>query len=368
MSESFYPLEIKNIEKETIDCVSISFIVPDELKEVFHYTQGQYLTLRTNINNQEIRRAYSLSSAPFEEELTVSVKQVPNGKMSTHLCSHIKVGDRIETMPPNGRFFTPLSPDAKKTYYFFCAGSGITPIISIMKTIIEEEPLSTVFLLYGNRDEENIIFKSTLDHLQEKYRDQIIVDYILSQPKRNRTSGIKGFWSKANISWQGKVGRIGLTEVSTFLEEHPTRGKSEEYFICGPGEMITLIQSHLESSGISTKNIHHEFFTTPSSDDGDASSETHKGKSNAIVTLNGTRHEFVMERGDTILKALQNIGVEAPYSCGTGACSTCMARVKSGKISMDACFALDDDEVENGYILTCQSHPTTESIEITFDE
>ncbi|MEM6967191.1 MAG: FAD-binding oxidoreductase, partial [Bacteroidota bacterium] len=201
MSSIFHTLKVNKVKNETSDTVSLTFDIPDTLKEKFKYDHGQYLTLRFELNGKEERRAYSMSSSPVESGITVTVKKVKDGKVSTHICSQVRLGEYVEVMAPQGRFTIALNPDVNRTFYLFGAGSGITPLMSIAKTILEREPLSTVFLLYGNRNEDSIIFKSDLDTLEKKYANQLMVTHTLSQPKKEKAGGLGGFFKKAKISW-----------------------------------------------------------------------------------------------------------------------------------------------------------------------
>ena len=364
MSKDFFQLEVKEVITETSDCVSIKFEIPENLKETFQYTQGQYLTLKFNINGEEARRAYSMSSSPLEPHITVSVKRLAGGLVSNHINDHVKAGSKVEVMPPQGKFFTKLDPESRKTYYVFGAGSGITPLISIIKTILEKEPQSSVCLLYGNRDENNIIFKNALEQLRTKYAGQFKMEYILSQPVKAKKGGLTGFFKKASISWSGKVGRINSDSIQKFLSDHPALYKDIEYFICGPGQMIVETENALKNSGIDASKIHVEYFTAV-----DENTKVIKNAGGALVKvhLNGKHLEVNVPKGKSILDTLMDEKIDAPYSCTSGSCSTCIAKVLKGKVEMEVCYALDDDEIADGFILTCQSHPTSSEVEIDFD-
>ncbi len=370
MSTQFYNLTVGNVTQETSDTVSLSFDIPIELQETFQYKQGQYLTLKFVINGNEVRRAYSMSSSPIDKEVTVSVKRVDKGLVSNYINDSIKTGSNIEVMPPQGRFFTELDEGQKKTYYLFGAGSGITPLMSILKTIIELEPKSTVFLLYGNRNENSIIFKEQLEQLQSRYSGQLIVEHILSQPLVEKVGGFGGFFKKDKINWEGKVGRITKDVAYSFLDTNPSRSHETEYFICGPNDMIDTVESALLARGLNKKTVHAERFTSSTLPHENAATTSPSTKQDGAVLkvhLDGKVIETTLKGDKTILDVMLDEKHDAPYSCTSGSCSTCLAKVIKGSVEMDVCFALDDDEIEEGYILTCQSHPTSDEVEITFD-
>jgi ring-1,2-phenylacetyl-CoA epoxidase subunit PaaE len=365
MSKDFHSLKVKKITRETPDAVTVTFDIPEELKEEFIYTQGQYLTLKMQMNGSEVRRAYSMCSSPLDPDISVTVKKVEGGKMSPYINDQLKEGTDIEVMTPDGRFFTPLDEANKKTYYLFGAGSGITPLMSILRTVLEKEPLSRIFLLYGNRNEESIIFKNDLDQLEKKYQGQLKVVYTHSQPFREKSKGLSGLFSKGKISWTGQVGRIDKKGVKDFLEKNQNPYQEAEYFICGPGSMIDTVEKTLEDLQIDHKYIHAERFVNAS----DKVKSKVKGIEGAQlkVHLDGQVHTLTVPPNKTVLDAILDKKYDAPYSCTAGACSTCMAKVLKGSAKMDACYALDDEEIADGFILSCQAHPTSEELEITFE-
>ncbi|MFT7602728.1 MAG: ring-1,2-phenylacetyl-CoA epoxidase subunit PaaE [Saprospiraceae bacterium] len=369
MSIQFYKLKVKEVIQETENCVSLSFEIPTDLKDIFQYKQGQYATLRFDINDQSVRRAYSMSSSPLDQDFTVSVKKLEGGLVSTHINDNVKAGTEIEVMPPAGRFFTKLDEENRKTYYLFAAGSGITPLMSILKTIIEKEPQSTVFLLYGNRNEGSIIFKDQLAKLEERYTGQLFIEHIISQPQKEKKGGLGGFFKKSVSNWQGRIGRIDEEQAANFLIQNPPRTDLVEYFICGPGVMIDTVEKILSDREVLKKQIHTERFTNDSTEASTSSTVLASPGSGAkvIVHLDGEIIELTIDDNKSILDKLLEQKYEPPYSCTSGACSTCMAKLIKGSVTMDACFALDDDEVADGYILTCQSHPAEGEVEITFE-
>jgi len=363
---SFYTLEVAEKVQETTDAVTLYFSIPDEFTGKFLHQAGQYLTLRFNVKGNEERRSYSLCTRPGHSKVGVTVKKVKGGKVSNHIHDKVKVGDKVDVMPPDGRFILKPDPEKRRTYYFFGAGSGITPLMSQLTAVLEEEPMSTVHLYYGNRNPESIIFKDAIDTAVEKYNEQLTVDYILSKP--NKSGGLGSvFKRKKDPSWRGEIGRIASAKIGEFINRYPTRNEEAQYFICGPGNMIEHVKSALADLEISSKSIHTEYFTPADSGGKKKKNGTSTAvKANAKVTLRG--EEITIDIADQpILDTLQDAGYDPPFSCTSGACASCMAKIVNGSADMEMCFALSDEEIAEGFILTCQAHPTSEEIEITYD-
>ncbi|WP_290799349.1 1,2-phenylacetyl-CoA epoxidase subunit PaaE [Flavihumibacter sp. UBA7668] len=359
MSIHFHPLTISDIRTETRDCVSIAFAVPEELKETYRFREGQTLTLRATVNGEEIRRSYSICSSPLENELRIAVKAVTDGKFSNYANSQLKKGDQIEVLPPTGKFYTKLDPDSNKEYVAFAAGSGITPIISIIKTILSKEPHSRFTLIYGNRNRSSIIFREQLEALKNLFMNRFRLIHILSREKTD-----------AAIHY----GRIDADKCSALGSTLLNFKGVDHYFLCGPGEMIFTVRDFLESVGVPSGAIHFELFTTPgqinNSGSETKSAPVEKGPV-AMVTikLDGRSIELpVPYQGMAILDAALQAGADLPYACKGGVCCTCRAKLVEGAVDMDTNYALEPEELRAGYILTCQSHPRSQRLLIDFDQ
>lgn len=361
---NFYELTVKAIEPETDQAVLVSFDIPADLKEKFQYLHGQYLTLRFNINGKEERRAYSLcSSSDTDKDIKIGVKRVKNGKVSTFINANLKAGDRVEVMPPNGNFTVKLNQDNKKDYYLFGGGSGITPLLSIFKSVAEMEPKSRVFLYYQNRNEESIMFENELNALQSRYSGQVFVTHILDEPKSEKKGGMFGMFSKKTFNWSGEIGRIDSEKANKFINQNRSGdGRPEEFFLCGPEGLMNAVETALKNKGIDSKFIHREAFSSPL-DMGNSS----KGGATVIATISGKQYTVVLQPKETILEGLMRVNADPPFSCMSGACSTCMAKLSSGEVKMERCLALDKSETDQGFILTCSALPTTDAVELTYD-
>jgi len=356
MSLHFIKLKVKEVRQETADCVSIAFDIPEQLKETFRYKQGQYVTVRAYINGKETRRSYSLCSSPLENEWRVAVKKVEQGLFSTYANNRLKAGDEIELMPPLGKFYTGLHPSQQKNYVAIAAGSGITPILSIIKTVVRTEPHSNFMLVYGNKNRNSIIFKEALEALKNKYMERFRLVHVLS---RERTD--------ADINF-GRIDENKLIELSKLIELNNT----DEFFICGPEAMICSVKDFLEDRNIDRKKIHSELFTStnqkPSTVNYQPSTEHHSPKSRITVKSDGRSFDFNLAfDSNTILDAALQQGADLPYACKGGVCCTCRAKLIEGEVRMDANYALAPEELEQGFILSCQSHPKTERVVIDYD-
>lgn len=366
MDTSFYTLKVKSVTRETAQAVTIEFDIPNDLKETFEYKGGQYITIKANLGG-ELRRAYSMSSSPSQGRLAVTVKEVKGGRMSPYLTSQVKAGDELDIMPPTGNFWTPVRDTNAKTYYLIGSGSGITPLMSILRSVLVEEPKSMVHLIYGNRDEDSIIFAEELKQLEARHEGQLTVTHCLSQPKQIKAGGLKGMFGKKETSWQGHTGRLTAASVENIMKELPKPYEAVEHFICGPAQMMENLKESLQSQDVDNKNIHIEYFVSaePKSDTEASSIVASDAAINVI--LGGKSIDVELEGKETILDALLRMGHDAPYSCASGACSTCIAKVTQGKVDMEVCFALDDDEIAKGYILACQARPAADSGAVKLD-
>lgn len=356
MAVHFHPLKVSRVFKETPDCVIITFEIPGSLKDLFKYAHGQNITLKKMIDGVEIRRSYSICSAPFENRLSVAVKNVGYGKFSTYANAHLQAGDLIDVLPPTGSFNTPLMTGNKKNYLAFAAGSGITPIISIIKTTLDTEPAGSFTLVYGNRSRGSIIFFEELAGLKNKYIERLNFINILSREK-----------TEASINF-GRIDSAKLTELQNLVDYK----SMDEIFICGPQEMLFTVKEFLEKQEIDQRKIHFELFTTPGSNRSDSSPspqvENAGTKSKITIKLDGRSVDFELAfNSESILDAALKQGADLPYACKGGVCCTCRAKLTEGKVKMDVNYALEGEELANGFILTCQSHPLTQKVVIDFD-
>jgi len=360
MSLHFHDITVKNIRKETPDCISVSFDIPAHLREEFRFMHGQNITIRKIIDGEELRRSYSICSAPAENDFRIAIKRMEGGKFSSWAIQTLKEGDTLELLPPTGKFNTPLTPSARKNYLAFAAGSGITPVMSILKTTLNTEPQSRFTLVYGNRERKSIIFREELENLKNKAMNRLQVIHILSREMTD---------SQIN---HGRINNSKCEELCTRLLDIKA---FDEIFICGPEEMIFSVRNFLKEKGVAEDHIHFELFTVPVLHRKEpAASQDTGGSKNAPtistihIRLDGVVSSFPLaSEGDTILSAALKQGIDLPFACKGGVCSTCRAKLQEGKVQMDRNYALESEEVAKGFILTCQSHPTTDKVFVDFD-
>lgn len=350
----FHTLKIADVRQEIEDAVSISFEVPSDLASEYHFKPGQYVTMRTQINGEEVRRSYSICSAPFENELRVAVKRVKGGLFSNYANEALHAGTSIDVMTPMGNFTTEINGNQEKTYVFFAGGSGITPILSLIKTILVDEPKSVVTLIYGNRKINSIIFKEQIDFLKNVYLTRFNVIHILSEEYLG------------NDVQYGLMDKAKTDQLNEFFLKQE---KIDEAFICGPEPMILAIQEKLLEYGMSKNNVHVELFAAQSPVKLVVESNEPKIEANVKIIMDGIEQELNIDSdGESILDAAYKSGMDVPFACKGGVCCTCKAKVLEGSVKMDVNYALEPDEVANGYILTCQSHPTSEKVVVSFDD
>ena len=354
----FHSLRVKKVEKETEDCVSIIFDVPENLSDIFRFKQGQSLTMRTHLNGEEVRRTYSICSAPSDNQLRVAVKKVEGGIFSTWANDQLKAGTLIDVMPPVGKFYTELEPGQKKSYLAFAAGSGITPILSLIKTTLQTEPRSNFTLVYGNRNKNSIIFKEELEALKDQHLSRFRLYHILSR-------------EKTDIDLYH--GRIDVSKLEALFSQLIDPLHVDEYFLCGPEEMIFCIKGYLTGRGVPADRIHFELFTIPGQKSSAVTTEKKETaptgpRSKVSVKLDGILFDFDLAyEGKSILDAALSQGADLPYACKGGVCTTCKAKLAEGEVEMEVNWGLEPEEVAQGYILTCQSHPKTEKVKVDFD-
>lgn len=358
MSAHFYKLHVKSVVRETPEAISVCFHVPAHLQEKFLYKEGQNITVRKEIAGEDVRRTYSICAAPYERELKIAIKKIAGGKFSTFANDSLKPGDELEVMQPLGRFNAKQAPGKKANYLAIAAGSGITPVISIIKHTLASDAESNFTLLYGNKSRGSIIFFEELEGLKNKYIDRFNFINILS---RERTD--------AEINY-GRINREKLNALTGLIDF----AKMDATYICGPEDMIFSAKDFLLAHGIEEKNIHFELFTTPgqksNSIEGNIAQVQNAAGSKSAITikLDGRSFDFELaQNGESILDAALKQGADLPFACKGGVCATCKAKVLEGNVKMHINYALEADEVAAGFVLTCQSHPVSEKVVVDYD-
>lgn len=353
---TFHTLRIKDIYKETSDCSVITFDIPSELIKEFSYSQGQHLTLKAFINGEDVRRSYSLCSSMVDKEWQVAVKKIPGGVFSTYVNDELQTGDMLEVMAPSGKFGVDIS-EVPKTYIAFVAGSGITPVLSMIKTHLAKEPGAKFKLFYLNRTVKSIIFKEQIEQLRNQYFGRLEIFYFLT--KEHRDAAL----------FNGRFTAEKLDEIFQKLVHVPSLN---EAFLCGPEEMIFLVKEALIQAGMPEANVHFELFVTGLTDEDKkrAARLAEQNVEGVEVTIvdGGKEFHFIMtDEYDTILDAALGAGADLPFACKGGVCSTCKCEVLDGNVEMKINYALSDKEVSQNLVLSCQAVPTTESVKVDFD-
>lgn len=347
---TFYKLAVKEIIRETPEAVSVLFNVPSELKENYQFTAGQYINLKLTLDGNEIRRAYSICSTPESGELKIAIKAVKNGYFSKFANEQLTAGKVLEVGTPEGKFT--FEPDAArlKNYAAFVAGSGITPVMSILQTVLEKEPNSTFVLVYGNKSSNETIFYNQLHDLQLKYVGRFFVHYVFSQQKAD----------------DQLFGRIEKSTVNFVLKNKHKEKEFDKFYLCGPEEMINRVSDVLKENNVKEKDIKFELFSTSSSEN--EIQKSLEGHTKITVLVDGDETSFEMSQKQSLLEAALKQGLDAPYSCQGGICSSCIARISKGTAEMKKNTILTDGEIAEGLILTCQAHPTSSEIFVDYDD
>jgi len=352
----FFNLELNEIRKETEDSVSISIKIPDQLKDKFSYDSGQYITLKHVVNNQDVIRSYSLCSSPFEDDFRIGVKKIENGLMSTYLNEGLELGGSLEVMMPDGRFSIHPDKNEEKHYVGVAAGSGITPILSMIKSVLLVELKSTFTLYYLNKNESSMMFQKEIEEYQQRYPENLKVYNLYTRQDQE------------NSLFNGRITKDKFLDL---MRHNKDVQKSDGVFICGPEDMIFDVGAALQDFGYDKDKVHYELFGTPSDKMKEQAPEVEsdfEGESQVMVIMDGDEFEFLLRSdGDFILDASIENGADAPFSCKGAVCCTCKAQVIEGKATMDMNYSLSDEEVEEGFILTCQARPASEKLVVDYD-
>jgi ring-1,2-phenylacetyl-CoA epoxidase subunit PaaE len=353
---AFYPLTVADARRETRDAVVLTLRVPDEHRELFRFTQGQYLTFRFDADGEEVRRSYSICSAVQDGELRVAIKRVADGRFSTWANEALRPGHTVEAMPPMGSFHVPLDPANAKHYLGVAVGSGITPVLGTLKTILLAEPASQFTLVYGNRASSTIMFREELEDLKNRFTSRLSVVHVLSREHQD----VELF-----------NGRITREKCELLFRYWVDAGSIDAAFICGPQPMVEEVSAALVAHGVDAGRIKYELFGAPGESRGErparAAAAADADLCEATVILDGRARTFTMDRSSSVLDAGLRSGAELPYACKGGVCSTCRAMVVEGEVDMDANFSLEDYELARGYVLTCQSYPVTAKVVVDYD-
>jgi ring-1,2-phenylacetyl-CoA epoxidase subunit PaaE len=361
MSALFHPLTVRAIEPDTEEAVIVSFDVPPALREVFAFNQGQYLTLRTTVDGQDLRRSYSICAGIDDGELRVGVRKVAGGVFSQWINQRLQPGDAVQVMPPQGRFFVPLDPSAHRRYLGVAGGSGITPILSIMKTVLAREPHARFTLLYANRAAKSTMFKEEIEDLKNRHMARLSLHHV---------------FSGEDTELPLHSGVMNRDKLGQFLASRLVDAKAIDHaFVCGPYQMNDEAEAALLAAGVAEERIHIERFGVAPNAAQSVGAVEHENKpgdaerARIVIVRDGMKREFDFSKDDaSILDAASSAGLEVPFSCTSGVCGTCRARLVEGQVRMTRNFALDKAEVAAGFVLACQSHPLTERVVLSFDD
>jgi ring-1,2-phenylacetyl-CoA epoxidase subunit PaaE len=360
MTTLFHPLRVRAVQPDTPEAVVVSFEVPPELQPTFGFTQGQYLTLRKEIDGHDLRRSYSICAGVDDGELRVGVRKVRGGVFSNWINEHLKPGDTVSVMAPQGRFFVPIQPQAQRHHLGIAGGSGITPILSIMKTVLAREPRSRFSLIYGNRSLKSTMFKEEIEDLKDRYMTRLVLHHVFSDEHTD-----------APIN----MGVMNRDKLGEFLRTLVPAQQIDHAFVCGPFQMNDEAEAALLAAGVPEDAIHIERFGIAQPASGQVGAIVHQplpgeaAQAKIVIVRDGLRREIDFSREQpSILDCASAAGLEVPYSCTSGVCGTCRAKVIEGEVRMERNFALDKKEVAAGFVLTCQAHPVTERVVLSFDE
>ena len=360
MSTIFHPLTVRSVQADTPEAVIVCFDVPQSLRAVFGFTQGQYLTLRTEIDGQDLRRSYSICAGVDDDQLRVGVRKVRGGVFSNWINSSLQAGDTLQVMAPQGRFFVPLEPSARRHHVGMAGGSGITPILSILKTVLAREPLSQCTLIYGNRQVRSTMFKEELEDLKNRYMSRLVLHHVFSdeQTDASLNSGV-----------------MNREKVAEILASVLPADSIDQIYICGPFQMNDEAEAALLAAGVPEERIHIERFGVAQAAAEQVGAVIHEAKpgdaevARVLIIRDGLHREIEFRKDQpSILDCATAAGLEVPFSCTSGVCGTCRAKVLEGEVRMERNFALDKNEVAAGFVLSCQAHPLTERVVLSFDE
>jgi len=387
MTTLFHPLRVRRIEPDTAEAVIVTFEVPEKLRDVFGFTQGQYLTLRHQVDGQDLRRSYSICAGVDDGELRVGVRKVNGGVFSNWINASLQVGDQLQVMAPQGRFFVPLDPASHRHYLGIAGGSGITPILSIMKTVLGREPHARFTLIYGNRSLKSTMFKEEIEDLKNRYLTRAVLHHVFSDEQtdaplnhglmnRDKIGEFLGAPRAGHARPAPRGGSSGPAEPDPLERALVPASTIDHAFVCGPYQMNDEAEAALLAAGVAEDRIHIERFgVAPQAAGAPVGAVIHEAKPGdaelARVTIirDGLSREIEFRKDQpSILDCASAAGLEVPFSCTSGVCGTCRAKLIEGQVRMDRNFALEKAEVAAGYILTCQAHPTTERVVISFDE